>query len=554
MPAYADASQRGAIEISTSPFYHPILPLVCDTNLGAVSHGGLALPANRFTHPEDAREQITRGLALHEQVFGMRPKGMWPSEGSVSNEVLKIAHELGVKWLATDEGVLGRSLGMIFQRDNGGKLEAGGAEQLYKIYRWEQSGEQGGEQGVAEMNMLFRDHSLSDLIGFVYSGIPPKEAAEDFLRRVKEAAEPVLQKGRTAVVPIILDGENAWEYYPQSGREFLRQLYDGIQKDPSIAALTVSEAIEREPSPQKLGSIIPGSWINSNFDVWIGASEDNTAWDQLSAARDFFTANVGKASSEQAALAYEELLIAEGSDWNWWYGPEHHSANDRDFDELYRKHLSNVYLALGGAAPDALAQPIAGVHAKPQFTPQTAYIHPAVDGKNVGYFEWLGAASHVADRHSSAMHGKLFLLDTGYAGIDGKNLYCRADFMEHPGDWASGDTRMVVAIEVLNANGDIPARALRLEADVSGGQVRGWKFCENGSEHEQTGSVRVGIESIFECQVPLNLLEATQGTMLRVRFSVWRDGLPLDALPQEGAMEVRVAPESELNALAYAKP
>jgi alpha-amylase/alpha-mannosidase (GH57 family) len=546
LPAYADAAQRRTIEISTSPFYHPILPLVCDTNLGAVSHGGLPLPAHRFIHPDDAREHITRGLALHEQVFGVRPKGMWPSEGSVSNEVLTLAHELGVKWLATDEGVLGRSLGMIFQRDNAGKLDAGAAEQLYKVYRWEQSG--------AEMNMLFRDHSLSDLIGFVYSGIPPKEAAEDFIRRVKQAAEPVFQKGMTAVVPIILDGENAWEYYPQSGREFLRRLYDGIQKDPSIVALTVSEAIEREPSPQKLGSIIPGSWINSNFDVWIGASEDNTAWDQLSAARDFFTANVGKASSEQAALAYEELLIAEGSDWNWWYGPEHHSANDRDFDELYRKHLSNVYLALGGAAPDALAQPISGVHAKPQFTPQTAYIHPAVDGKNVGYFEWLGAASHVADRYSSAMHGKLFLLDTGYAGIDEKNLYCRADFMEHPGEWASGDTRLVVAIEIVNASSGSPARTLRLEADVSGGQVHGWKFCENGNEHNQAGSIRVGIESIFECQVPLNLLEATHGTMFRIRFSVWRDGLPLDALPQEGAMEVRVAPESELSALAYAKP
>ena len=544
LPAYADASKRGAIEISTSPFYHPILPLVCDTNMGAVSHNGLPLPSQRFSHPEDAREQIARGMALHEQVFGVRPKGMWPSEGSVSNEVLTIAHELGVKWLATDEGVLGRTLGMIFQRDNNGRLDAGAAEQLYKIFRW--------KQGSAEVNMLFRDHSLSDLIGFVYSGIPPKEAAQDFLRRVKEAAEPVIQKGRTAVVPIILDGENAWEYYPQSGREFLRRLYDGIQKDPSIAALTVSEAIEREPSPQKLDSIVPGSWINSNFDVWIGAPEDNIAWDHLSAARDFFAANEENASSEQRALAYQELLIAEGSDWNWWYGPEHHSANDRDFDELYRKHLSNIYLALGGAAPDALAQPISGNHAKPQFTPQTAYIHPAVDGKNVGYFEWLGAASHVADRHSSAMHGKLFLLDTGYAGIDEKNLYCRADFMEHPSAWASGDTRMVVAVEVVNAN-DGPNRTLRLEADVSGGAVHGWKFCENGKEHEPAASIRVGIASIYECQMPLALLDAAHGTLIRIRFSVWRDGLPLDALPQEGAMEIYVAAENELSALPYAK-
>lgn len=546
LPAYAAAAKRGAIEISTSPFYHPILPLICDTNVGAVSHNGLPLPAQRFCHAEDAREQITRGLALHEQVFGVRPRGMWPSEGSVSNEALKIAHELGVKWMATDEGVLCRSLGTIFSRDGAGKLDAGSASQLYQIFRW--------EQAQAEMNMVFRDHSLSDLIGFVYSGVPAKEAAEDFIRRVKQAAEPLLQQGKTAVVPIILDGENAWEFYPQSGREFLRRLYDGIQKDPAIEALTVSEAIEREPAPQKLSSIVPGSWINSNFDVWIGAPEDNMAWDELSAARDFFTENADKVSAQQKKLAYEELLIAEGSDWNWWYGPEHHSANDRDFDELYRKHLSNVYLALGGAPPDVLAQPVAGTHAKPQFTPQTTYIHPPVDGRNVGYFEWLGAASHVADRHSSAMHGKLFVLDTGYAGIDEESLYCRVDFIEPPAEWATGEARLVVAIETVMPESSSPVQAVRLEADIAEGKLRGWTLTEGAQPLGQDHLTRVGFASIFECQIPLKLLKAGPGATLRVRFSAWRDGLPLDALPQEGAINVVVAAESELSALPYAKP
>src|SRR6478752_8999394 len=212
LPAYAAAAKRGAIEISTSPFYHPILPLVCDTNAGAVSHSGLRLPERRFSHPEDAREQIERGLKLHEQVFGARPRGLWPSEGSVSSQALTLAHELGLSWVATDEGVLGRSLGATFHRNGGGLLEASGAEQLYRVYRW--------EQGASAMNMVFRDHSLSDLIGFVYSGVPARDAAADFVRRVKESAEPLLRKGRTAVVPVILDGENAWESYPESGREF----------------------------------------------------------------------------------------------------------------------------------------------------------------------------------------------------------------------------------------------------------------------------------------------------------------------------------------------
>lgn len=546
VPAYAAAGKRGAIEISTSPFYHPILPLLCDTNIGAVSHSGLPLPSHRFRHPEDARRQIERGLKLHEQVFGMRPRGMWPSEGSVSNETLGIAHELGLNWVATDEGVLGRSVGATFHRDGDGSLDATAAEQLYGVYRW--------TQDAATMNVVFRDHSLSDLIGFVYSGVPARDAAEDFIRRVKASAEQVVRKGKSAVVPIILDGENAWESYPQSGREFLRRLYDAILKDPAFESLTVSEAIEREPAPQELGSIFPGSWINANFDVWIGAPEDNTAWDHLSAARDFFAENADRATPEQKELALEELLIAEGSDWNWWYGPEHHSDNDREFDELYRKHLSNIYLALGGAAPDILAQPIAGMHARPQFTTQTAYIHPEIDGRNVGYFEWLGAATHVADRHSSAMHGKLFLLDTGYAAIDEENLYCRLDFMEHPSEWAESDTQLIVAVETIPVKDTGNPTVRRVEANISGGKLQRWRFAENGDAEEMSQSISAGLESLFECRVPLKLLNAAYGDMLRVRFSLWRDRLPLDALPQEGTIEVRLVAEHELSALPYAKP
>ncbi|HEU4416870.1 MAG TPA: glycoside hydrolase family 57 protein [Candidatus Angelobacter sp.] len=545
LPAYAEAGKRGAIEISTSPFYHPILPLLCDTDIGAVSHHGLPLPGKRFNHPDDARQQIERGLKLHEKVFGMRPRGMWPSEGSVSDQVLGIAHEVGLNWVATDEGVLGRSVGATFHRDGKGNLDAVGADQLYRVYRW--------KQNSAAMNVVFRDHSLSDLIGFVYSGVPAKDAAQDFIRRVKESASQVAGKGRTAVVPIILDGENAWESYPHSGREFLRRLYDGIQKDPAMEALTISEAIERDKTPRELNSIFPGSWINANFDVWIGAPEDNTAWDYLSAARDFFAENSDKAEPGQRELALAELLIAEGSDWNWWYGPEHHSENDREFDELYRKHLSNVYSALGGAPPDALAQPIAGMRSRLQFTPQTAYIHPQIDGRNIGYFEWLGAATHVADRHSSAMHGKLFLLDTGYAAIDEENLYCRLDFMEPPAEWAEDGTRLVVAIETLPLQGTTGPNTHRVEADISGGSLHGWKFAENG-DMDQPQAVGAGLQSLFECRVPLSLLDAVQGSTLRVRFSVWRDRLPLDALPQEGAIEVRMVPEDELSALPYAKP
>src|SRR5579864_9389473 len=460
LPAHAAAAQRGGIEISTSPFYHPILPLVCDTNMGAVSSPALPLPQNRFRHPEDAREQLVRGLDLHQKVFGVRPKGVWPSEGSVSEEVLAIAHSVGVQWMATDEGVLGRSTGVFFARDGNGRLPGPLAEKLYNIHRY--------ENGSTAMHLVFRDHTISDLIGFVYSGMAAAEAARHLLNNIKDAARPVLAKGRDAVVSIILDGENAWEYYPQSGREFLRRFYDGLQHEAGLEAVTVSEAIGRHKRFGKLASLVPGSWINANFNVWIGAPEDNRAWDYLYQARELYAQNAAQASEAQRKLAFEEILIAEGSDWNWWYGPEHHSANDRDFDELYRKHLSNVYQALGATAPDYLAQPIMGGEVRPAFIPQTAYIHPHITGDKVRYFEWLGAAIYTADNRAGAMHGKQFLLDSVYAGIDATYVYGRLDFCEI---LPETDFEIVLNLESW-ADEPRPRRALRLDALVQQRKIK----------------------------------------------------------------------------------
>ncbi len=544
LPAYRAAAQRGGIEISTSPFYHPILPLLCDTDLGRVSSPGLPLPQERFQHPEDAEEQLRRGLALHERVFGMRPRGIWPSEGSVSGEVLALAHRLGLDWVASDEGVLGRSLDSPIPRDGAGRLAAGGAERLYTIYRY--------EKDSAAVHMLFRDHTLSDLIGFVYAGMPAAQAAADFLQKVRDSAQPVLSAGKDAVVSIILDGENAWEYYPRSGREFLRRVYDAIQKAPELEAVTVSEAIERHQDFGKLAALTPGSWINANFNVWIGAPEDNRAWDFLAAARKFYAEAAPAAPEERRTLAFEELLIAEGSDWNWWYGPEHHSANDRDFDELYRKHLSNVYQALGAAPPDSLAQAILSGAARPYFAPQTAYIHPRIDGDLAGYFDWMGAATYTADRRSSAMHGRQFLLESGHAGIDEENVYARLDFAR-----SSREAKLDIVLNLEAARPDAAAPHCRLRLDVSlaGGAIAAWKLEQHEGEGEIASSAQpggagleVGLRKVLEVKVPLATLRAAVGDKLRLRFSAWKGGLPTDSLPSEGCIELQVLSEAELAA------
>jgi len=555
LPAYAEAVRRGGIELSATPFYHPILPLLCDTNTGAESSPGLALPTRRFRHPDDASLQIQRALDSHQALFGVRPKGLWPSEGSVSEEALKLACREGIEWMATDEGVLGRSLDFNFARHNGDHLTVDGAERLYNIYRY--------EKDETRMHLLFRDHRLSDLIGFVYSGMPAQDAANHLIRNIKESAQPLLDQGKNAVVSIILDGENAWEYYPQSGREFLRRFYDALQRDELIEPVTISEAIARhnEADFGELHRLVPGSWIDANFNVWIGAPEDNRAWDLLAEARDYYDHHANRVSEAQRQIAWEELLIAEGSDWNWWYGPEHHSANDRDFDELYRKHLSNVYHALEGIPPEELNTPIMSGVPRPSYIPQTAYVRARVDGLVSGYFEWMGAASYTSDQRTSAMHGKQFLLDAVYAGLDADSVSGRLDFHH---DIPEDAYRLVINLEVWREKGNLKAApdSYRLTVDAQGRDLQRWALT-NGEERNQlasfsaddrnssTNGVEVALEKIFEMRVPFDLIGAQPGSRIRLRFAIWREHLPVDALPLEGWIDLHALTEEELETNLY---
>src|SRR5207245_6049501 len=293
---------------------------------------------------------------------------------------------------------------------------------------------------------------------------------------------------------------------------FLRRFYDALQHEPGVEAVTVSEAIQRHRDFGQLSSLVPGSWIHANFNVWIGAPEDNRAWDYLHHARDFYDQSSPGAIESQRKLAFEEILIAEGSDWNWWYGPEHHSANDRDFDELYRKHLSNVYQALGARPPDYLAQPINGGETRPEFTPQTSYIHPRITGDMVRYFEWMGAAVYTADHRAGAMHGKQFLVDSVHAGIDDTNIYGRLDFK---GKIPEMQFEIVVSLESWAEGETRPRRALRLDAVVRERKVAEWKVrpvdeeaALESSERPGEGAARLALVRNFEFRVPLDWLSA----------------------------------------------
>ena len=406
LPVYRDFATHGQIEISTTPFYHPILPLLCDSDIAQVSRRGVKLPT-RFEYSQDAREQLRRARAYMQEKLGAATVGLWPSEGSVSDDALALAAECGFTWAATDNGVLAHTLG-----------RSAGAEETYQAYVWRQRDH--------EIRMLFRDHYLSDLIGFEYASMNASDAASHFLGRIRDNTAARQAAGQDALVPIILDGENAWEWYDANGRPFLRELYRRISEAPDLEALTVSEALSRYEA-RPLDRIFPGSWIHANFDVWIGDDEDNQAWERLLEARQFYDRKQGGASDDARQLAYEELLIAEGSDWCWWYGPQHGSENRPEFDQLYRDHLSNVYRALGEDPPDNLSQSILKDQAGALHEPPSNPLEVTLDGEVTSPFEWMGAGRYRPDSRSGAMHSDHPPLREILYGCNDARLFVRVD-------------------------------------------------------------------------------------------------------------------------------
>jgi alpha-amylase/alpha-mannosidase (GH57 family) len=503
MPEYRKMAATGQIEISTTPYYHPILPLVCDSNIASVAHPNVPLPP-RFRYPGDARTQLAMAREYCGKAFGTQPVGLWPSEGSVSDEVFAIAAELGFEWAATDSGVLNRTLGQGVP-----------VEGLYRPYQWRQGGK--------SMGVIFRDHFMSDLIGFVYSRMDAAAAADDFLRRIRENCAGILGAGRDALVPIILDGENAWEYYDRNGRPFLRELYGRISRDGSMNAVTVSEAL-RLMAPQPLDHIFPASWIGANFDVWIGAEEDNQAWAQLLRARQTFDASSAAAPEDRRRMAMEELLIAEGSDWCWWYGPEHDSANRPEFDQLYRSHLANVYRFLNLAPPEELSRPILRMSVPEVHVPPTGPITPVIDGEVTSYFEWIGAGAYRVDERSGSMHGKKFVIREVFFGSDGKSFYVRADF--HPGyEQELGGMEARLTVQALN---DGSAHSVTVD------------FANGGRVVEQLDPpAEAALRRVLELRIPLAAAGVKDGAGLRFQFSLWQGGLPIDAVPQQGWIELK---------------
>ncbi len=420
LETYRRLHRDGRIEVSVSPFYHPILPLLVDTRSAFECMPDVELPEESFRFPEDARWQLRRAKETAREWLGVEAAGIWPSEGSVSEEVLRIAAEEGFAWAASDEQVLAQSCGLA-------NLKLPGAERAALLYRPHRR-----RFGDLSLDLVFRDHFLSDRIGFSYASWEPEDAVEDFISHLERIAREAAQD--EPLVPVILDGENCWEYYQSDGLPFLRALYERLAETDWIELASISRHLE-ELEPRELGPIRAGSWIGGNFSIWIGQPEDNRSWDYLARVRrDLVDFGGGAHPLDDAPLspelekAWRSLFVAEGSDWNWWYGTDHSSLDDADFDRLYRAHLRGIYDLLGKEAPAFLSEPIPdGLGRRGELLP-LGHSEVQVDGKVSHFYEWQNAAQFQTAGQGAAMTRVDRLVDSIWMAFGEEAFFVRVDF------------------------------------------------------------------------------------------------------------------------------
>ena len=530
VPMYRRLAERGQIELTTTPFYHPILPLVIDTEHTRRARPDLPLPS-RFRAPEDAEAQLRLAVEYHAATFGRPPEGLWPSEGSVCPELIPLLRRVGLRWLATDEGILARS------------LEASQIPwhrtQLYRPYNV--------GMGGGEATIVFRDRELSDGFGFLYHKTTADVAGEDALRRIKQVALDTPQDN--VLVPIILDGENPWEHYHEGGEQFLSHLYQALSQGAldegdslRVTTATMSEALAATPEMPHLPYLHSGSWINQDYKIWIGHAEDNRGWDLLGHTRSRLLEISPSLPPERANAAWHELYAAEGSDWFWWYGDDFDTAYKEEFDRLFRTHLRNVWTLAGLTPPDLLNQPLCEARrfqTRDQVTQPLSLLRPTIDGIVTNFFEWRGAGTINPNPPLGAMWKAEGLFSAICFGFDLEHLFLRLD----------------PATSLLSQKADLrieywlqtPVRSYRLEMSfASPDHYVLSERRDDGGWQEVSRSTRIAWHQVLELALPFKELQVEEGQILHMTLIVRRDGLETARYPRHQPVALSVpGPEFE---------
>ena len=540
IPLHKELAARGQVELTTTPFYHPILPLLCDMRSCQVAMPTNPLPSGHISLADDAEMQIKKAVEYHKELFGTAPTGMWPSEGSVSPDIIPLIARHGIQWIATDEEILSNSLSAKFRGDFG-RLER--PDLLYRPWLC--------QVGGAKLNMIFRDHHLSDLVGFQYQGWDGAAAADDFLLRVQASAADK-PAGPETLVSVILDGENCWEHYPEQGVGFLRSLYGKLEKqEHGVSSVRPTDFIQAHPPKTQLERLFSGSWINHDFYIWAGHTEDRRAWEYVYRVREDLVAATqarGTSPNEGMALdhAWEELYIAEGSDWYWWYGDDHSSGNDDAFDSLFRTHLKNVYKFIGQPIPFFLNVPVKGEARAGRYTSPSGCLKVVLDGRCTNYFEWLGAGRYRADKEGGVMTAAhKTLLEQIYFGYDRHNLCVRIDLRNEPGAAQTGthntafDREASTITEIVLHFPEAKGLALRISsADPA-------KLVYEGPWKKSAAlAAKVAWDEILEAKVPFAALGLQEKSELAFYIEIVASDRAAERYPRSCALQFTVPPEN----------
>ena len=534
IPKYRELADRGQAELTFSPYYHPILPLINHVDSARTANPQLQLPEQHFSHREDAERQIDMGVGLFERLLGRRPNGMWPSEMAVGESVIGLANRAQLGWMISDEEVLARSQDTQFSRD----------EQLYEPRLLDREG-----RSVA---IVFRDSQLSNAIGFDYQRMSAVDGARDLTGRLKRIRD--VQGDRDFLAVIALDGENAWEFYPRDGHDFLNALYSELEESRDIVTTTVSDFLAEHPARQPLHRLHTGSWIGASLDTWVGDPEHNIAWDLLAETRDWLAEQSRQrpADSDQLVLAWREILITEGSDWFWWFSRKHDSGMDPIWDNQFRLHLRNVYTLMSARAPSRLFQPIIK-----RVAPVDRGV-PAVTISPVSRNDpsWTQAGFYVVGSGFGALHRPAGLVERVLFGNDAENVYLRIDSPRSPSELAAQHVEFWVYCSGAPAGdggadmdlplkagataelGFEPAHVVRLVPHGVGGTMTVGRVVEPQTRALAERSWE--IDDLFFLKIPFQHLAKRPGDTLEMAIVVSRDGRDIEEVPPSGFLGVRV--------------
>ena len=412
IPTYKKFLNEGRIEITTSPYYHPILPILADTkNATKNIPTSEDLPKN-INMSNDASIQIKSALDRAEELFGKRPKGVWPSELCLCENTLKIMSNLGVQWTISDEKVLANSKNIQFVRDFKGNLKD--PYYLLKTYNY--------KEDDCDIDLIFRDASIPSLINFEYFNYDSKNSVEDLYDKIKLIQNKIMvSPDKEHLLVIALDGENCWDNYINDGQDFLEHLYSLIEFDDTLETVLISDYLKKDKSKKELTALQAGSWADNNFKLWIGDPVKDLAWTYINTVRDDIT-NFGKHNDVDVSDSLKEIYIAEGSDWFWWYGEPNNSEEDYIFDYLFREHLKNAYTLLNITYPDFLDKPLISAYGASTRHPH-GIINPSISGSSESDFEWLNAGCIALPDGPVYQEGKAF--DKICYGFSNSNIYFR---------------------------------------------------------------------------------------------------------------------------------